>query len=337
MDKFLLAMVAFLFICNFSKAQDIHFSQYKESPLLLNPALTGNNNGDWRAGMNYREQWTNVAIPYSTINAYYDRKFFLYSKVIMGGGYVIVDQLNNDGLTRVTISPSVAYRIDYKGNILQAGLQPGVGFFNMGKNLTHPDQFNYETGKFDQSIYTDDIPGKYSKAYADIALGVHWSRTIGKFMPQAGISFYHLNRPKASLHVNDKKIRMPVKTLVDINLPVNIRSGIEISPSALIIRQRKSQQIVFGVDGAFNTSGFSGVVDNVFTGAHFRSAREGGLNSLIIIGGLEFNSVRFAFSYDEYFNTVKNTSTIGSTFELSITYTGINTFTDKFSVPCEIF
>src|SRR5688572_28987682 len=54
-------------------AQDIHFSQFNQSPLTLNPALAGTT--VWiRAGMIYRTQWSAVTIPYKTIGATFDVK-----------------------------------------------------------------------------------------------------------------------------------------------------------------------------------------------------------------------------------------------------------------------
>ena len=52
-----LAAVAILLLAmELSHAQDIHFSQYYTSPLTLNPALTANINGMFRASFNYRNQ-----------------------------------------------------------------------------------------------------------------------------------------------------------------------------------------------------------------------------------------------------------------------------------------
>src|SRR3954462_6927307 len=42
-------------------AQDIHFSQYNASPMLLNPAMAGMNAGDYRVYANFRTQWMTVA------------------------------------------------------------------------------------------------------------------------------------------------------------------------------------------------------------------------------------------------------------------------------------
>src|SRR3990170_4989250 len=55
-------------------AQDIHFSQFYQSPLTLNPALAGTT--VWiRAGAIYRSQWGAVTDnPYNTIGAAFDMK-----------------------------------------------------------------------------------------------------------------------------------------------------------------------------------------------------------------------------------------------------------------------
>jgi hypothetical protein len=47
-------------------AQDIHFSQFFETPLLRNPALAGIFTGDYRVQMVYRDQWGSVTDGYRT-------------------------------------------------------------------------------------------------------------------------------------------------------------------------------------------------------------------------------------------------------------------------------
>jgi hypothetical protein len=56
-----------------SAAQDIHFSQFSETPLLRNPALAGIFSGDVRVQGVFRNQWNSVTVPYQTssLNAEY--------------------------------------------------------------------------------------------------------------------------------------------------------------------------------------------------------------------------------------------------------------------------
>src|SRR5271156_1590388 len=55
--------------------QSMHFSQYYNAPLLLNPANTAlMPDEDYRAGLNYRNQWAVVPVPYNTFSAFADFK-----------------------------------------------------------------------------------------------------------------------------------------------------------------------------------------------------------------------------------------------------------------------
>src|SRR5215210_537351 len=63
--KVLLIIIAIA--CNIAvKAQDIHFSQFFEAPLLRNPSLAGIYTGDIRVQAVYRDQWRSVTNAYKT-------------------------------------------------------------------------------------------------------------------------------------------------------------------------------------------------------------------------------------------------------------------------------
>src|SRR5687768_14072939 len=59
-------------------SQDLHFSQFFNSPLTTNPANTGFiPDADYRIGANYRNQYINVmSVPYKTISVYGDAQVF---------------------------------------------------------------------------------------------------------------------------------------------------------------------------------------------------------------------------------------------------------------------
>ena len=66
-------MAAFVLFCSGqARSQDLHFSQYFNTPLLVNPANTGfAPDVDWRAGINYRNQYSSLtANPYKTMSAW---------------------------------------------------------------------------------------------------------------------------------------------------------------------------------------------------------------------------------------------------------------------------
>src|ERR671917_454749 len=61
-----------IFLVQDGYSQDLHFSQWFNSPLTTNPANTGFiPDADYRVGANYRNQWSSVmTVPYKTMSAY---------------------------------------------------------------------------------------------------------------------------------------------------------------------------------------------------------------------------------------------------------------------------
>src|ERR1017187_492003 len=136
MKKIYLAFLVLAFGSR-SFAQDIHFSQYYASPLTLNPALTGNINGDFRAAFNYRNQWFNIPTlntiaPYQTYQASFDMPLLRNNLGNDGfgiGAMFYTDKAGDGALTTFTGMASIAYHkaVDrYGKGRLSLGLQAGV-------------------------------------------------------------------------------------------------------------------------------------------------------------------------------------------------------------------
>lgn len=91
-------------------AQDIHFSQFYETPVLRNPALTGLFLGDFRGTAAYRSQWQSLGAPYKTIAAGVELKIpvpesdgrLVYNSV---GLQVTSDKAGDSKLSKTQIMP----------------------------------------------------------------------------------------------------------------------------------------------------------------------------------------------------------------------------------------
>src|SRR6476661_4653927 len=95
-------------------AQDLHFSQFFNSPLVTNPANTGFiPEGDYRLGVNYRNQWASItAFPYKTMSAFGDVQVMPNQENTgwLGvGGLILRDVAGTGSLTSTKIYGSVAY------------------------------------------------------------------------------------------------------------------------------------------------------------------------------------------------------------------------------------
>ena len=95
-------------------AQDLHFSQFMNSPLTTNPANTGFiPGGDYRIGMNYRNQWSSImSIPYKTFSAFGDAQVMrnrFETGWIGAGGTILRDVAGSGNLTSTKVYGSIAY------------------------------------------------------------------------------------------------------------------------------------------------------------------------------------------------------------------------------------
>ena len=76
--KFVALAACSLWLSTSAHAQDLHFSQFFNNPLLTNPANTGFiPDADYRIGASYRNQYSSIMVmPYKTISIYGDAQVF---------------------------------------------------------------------------------------------------------------------------------------------------------------------------------------------------------------------------------------------------------------------
>src|SRR5579863_3685060 len=66
--KTIVLFITVMSIVESGVAQDLHFSQFFEAPMLRNPGLAGIFDGDYRIQGVYRDQWNSVTNGYRTGN-----------------------------------------------------------------------------------------------------------------------------------------------------------------------------------------------------------------------------------------------------------------------------
>src|SRR5882762_4752940 len=98
-------LIFFACMQNIVTAQDIHFSQFFETPLLRNPALAGIFTGDYRLQMVYRDQWRSVTEGYKTgsLNGEYKLHIGKDDDFLTVGGQVLFDRAGSAALTQTSV------------------------------------------------------------------------------------------------------------------------------------------------------------------------------------------------------------------------------------------
>jgi len=175
--------------------QDIHYSQFFNTPLNISPGLAGNFNGDQRLGLNLRQQWQNVPVDYKSFDAFYEFKTnSSHTTNHFNIGLLLnYDDTGDLGLKHNGVRAVVGYSLRLSD---QWHLNPGLG---IGLVQRRYDSSNATTGnqwtgrKFEPTIPAEFIGGE-SLTYINLNAGAslrYWKgeRTFIDF----GVSAFNIN------------------------------------------------------------------------------------------------------------------------------------------------
>ena len=309
----------------YSPGQDLHFSQFMNSPLSTNPANTGFlPEGDYRLGVNYRNQWASImTIPYKTMSAFGDAQV-LQNENNDGwlgvGGIILRDVAGSGNLTSTRIYGSVAYHQTLNlGSLLSLGFN--VGWANKRintANLSFPSQWN---GKFFDVKQTGLAPqlDRNDISYLDIQAGMNYA-----YFPNEntyfnlGFSTAHINRPRESFFDSKAGVdnRIPVRHTAFVNGSFKLNDQWIINPNSYFSYQAKSYEWLLGANAHYNLSGDG---ENILIGGmYYRSA-----DAIIPMIGMGYRDYYFTFTYDATISTLKNYNGSRGAFEFSLIKQGL--------------
>ena len=281
----------------FVKAQDLHFSQFFNSPLSTNPANTGFiPDADYRIGAHFRNQWASIlAAPYKTFSIYGDAQL-LRDKFDNGwlglGGLLLSDQAGSGGLKSTKIYASAAYhQMLGLSSLLSAGFNIGWANKRIDQaKLTFPDQFNGLF--FDNTTATSVVLVNNSTSYFDMQAGVNYA-----YFPNentyinAGYSVHHVNRPRETFFSEGDDSRVPMRHIGFINAIFKVNDRVIINPNMYYTMQAKSHEFMFGINANYNLSGAG--EKQLIAGVYYRQG-----DAMVPMIGFELSKIRFTFSYD---------------------------------------
>lgn len=304
--------------------QDLHYSQFFNSPLLTNPANTGFiPEGDYRIGFNVRNQWASVtAFPYKTISAFGDVQI-MPNKDNTGwlglGGQILRDVAGTSVLTSTKIYGSVAYhQMINQGSLLSLGFN--VGWANKRintSNLTFPSQWN---GKFFDVHNSSVAPVLEANNinYADLQVGMNYAYfTEGSLYLNAGFSAMHVNRPRETFFTSKTgDNRIPVRYTAFMNGSFMPNSRWIINPNIYASLQAKSYEIVGGLNARYNLSGDG--EKTLMAGVYYRYK-----DAFVPMVGLGIKDFNFTFSYDATASSLKAYNNGRGALEFSIIKNGV--------------
>jgi type IX secretion system PorP/SprF family membrane protein len=330
-------------------AQDLHFSQYMQTPSLINPALTGSSTVI-RASVIYKDQWRSVTVPYKTYGASFEMKFKAsnwekadpfktktYKKSFsrMAGGLSFYKDKAGDGnmgttqanLTLATFVPVSKY------SSLSLGLQASIVQKSVDvSKLIFPNQYG-ATG-YDPNAASGENYAAQNFIYPDFAAGINWSygfneRSIGannEKRANIGAAVYHINQPK-QLFLDDSNERLNAKYIFHADVLFGIKnSNVALIPSFITTIQGPSVEMIEGFMVKYYFK-----EDSKYTGIIKRSGLGFGISyrnkdAAILSALLEYENYAVGVSYDLNTSKLTNATTGRGGPEIFIRFVTPNPF-----------
>jgi type IX secretion system PorP/SprF family membrane protein len=315
-----------LCLCSVLKtyAQDPHFSQFFEAPLLRNPSLAGLFAGDIRFQAVYRNQWQSVTTPYQTgsLNFEYKQPVGRGNDFVTTGFQILYDRAGITNFTTSNLYPAINYHKslnDEKSKYLSLGLMGGYVQRRIDRSkITTNNQ--YDGNGYNPSLSDGETLTKFSYHYWDGSIGLSFNSSIAGSETDyyfIGAAYHHFNRPKNSFYRNPP---------VELNPKLVFSGGVRLSVNEVSYITLQSD---FSKQGDYSeTIGgmtYSRKIGDDYTKPLYTLHFGGYLrwkDAFIPVVQLDYAPFSVAFSYDVNISQLKAASQYRGGFEVSFTYAG---------------
>ncbi|MFN5478734.1 MAG: PorP/SprF family type IX secretion system membrane protein [Chitinophagaceae bacterium] len=326
MRKYVILSVLLILLLSAS-GQDLHFSQFYNTPLTTNPANTGFlPNSDYRIGAHYREQNSSLPSTYKTTSVYGDFQF-LRNKFRSGwmgvGGVILQDAAGGNTLVSNKFYSSIAYhQMLGEEGLLSLGFN--LGFANKRLNtetLRFGDQWNALSKDFNLPSGENLTQLNPSFGYFDIQAGLNYAYfPTQNIYLHFGISLHHLNRPREQFFQNSSTVdtRIKPRSIFFADAMIKMNDQVILSPGVYYTRQAKSAELVAGMHVNYNLSGDGD--QQLIAGIYMRPG-----DAFIPSIGYQWRNFKFTFSYDATTSGLRNFNTSRGATEFYLQYDGLYT------------
>jgi type IX secretion system PorP/SprF family membrane protein len=339
MKKTIILLVIALFVWTGSQAQDVHFSQFNNAPMIINPALTGAFNAEHRIIANYRSQWGTIAKPYTTYALSYDVGLLKGSNTgFLGIGLQLyADKAGDLKMGIIQANLSIAYHLALnKNHFLTAGIQGGYSQRSINGDAMHwDDQYDpYADGGWSQTGASgtggNDIVGTNLQSFGigDLSAGMLWTFNSSatnmtknnSIRGNLGFAVFHINQPKKTFaDLLEKK--MFIKYAIHTNILIGIpNTNMALVPSGMVFVQGPSREILAGMLFRFRLqekSKYTNFVSEtaLSVGAHYRVG-----DAIVAEAQFEIKNWLIGVSYDVNVSKLSAASKSNGGLEIGLRY-----------------
>jgi len=310
---------------NDCKAQGMHFSQYYNAPLLLNPANTAlMPDNDFRVGVNYRNQWSSVPVPYRTYSVYADMQALRNRNTTnwLGLGFGFwSDKAGNGDLSLSRIELMLAYHVQLGYTaMISAGLSAASAQRTVDFNKLTFDR-QWDGFKFDPNLQNGENGYTARTSFFDIGAGVNLA-----YFPnentylKVGIGVAHITQPKETFYGQEHK--MGIRPTGNVDLMVKLSNNVILNPSVYYTTQKGAYELLYGTLFQVNVSGGGSFEQQAATSLIFGIFHRWN-EAVIGTIGLEYGRLKVMSSYDFTMSSFSTANKGRGAFEIGIVYQGV--------------
>lgn len=305
-----------------SNAQDIHFSQFFEAPLLRNPALAGIFSGDFRIQSVYRNQWNSVTIPYQTtsLNTEYKLPVGHGDDFLTMGGEVLYDKSGTVALTATHILPVLNYHKSLSADrnmYLSAGFSAGVVQRKIDRSkITTNSQFDGQS--YDPTLADGETFSNTGYLYFDGSAGLSFNTQIGENEDNNlffGVAYQHFNKSAKLSFYNTPDVGVVPKIVFSAGVKMSVNDYTFVTFHSDFSKQGGNTEVIGGMLYSVKLDDPTSPQRIISGGAFIRWK-----DALIPVVKIDVKPIGFALSYDVNVSQLKTASQGRGGFELSISY-----------------
>ena len=318
----LLCMLLISMSVTTATAQDIHFSQFYETPLLRNPALAGLFSGDVRIQTVYRSQWGSVTVPFQTTSLSGEVKIPVGSgeDYITTGGQIFYDKAGTVSMTNIQVLPALNYHKSLSADrnmYVSLGFMGGVVQRRLDRTkMTTNSQFdgtNYNSTLSDGETFSNN-----GYTYFDGSAGVSFNTQIGNNLDNnliLGIAYHHFNKPTNLSFYTNNIVSLFPKWVYSGGLRLGATEYSYVTFYGDYVKQGPHNEIIAG---ALYTYKIDDVEDPkyLFHAGGFLRAKD----AFIPVAKLEMRPLAISVSYDANVSQLSTVTNGRGGFEMALSY-----------------
>lgn len=304
---------------------DVHFSQFYESSILRNPALTGVFEDDYKVQSFYRSQWYAVSNPYNTFTCSGEAKMPVgqYSKDFVSFGLLFYqDKAGTGGQQILAVYPTIAYNKSLSSDFsryLSFGVSAAYSQYSFDPSrVTFNSQ--YQGGAFNTSLPAfENIAGSKVSMW-NLAAGLNFNSSSDEHNTVVycvGLSGYNLTSQPLS-YLGADQVTLNIRGNMNASVAIALREDVNIQIHGNYARQGSYSETAVGflwswsrVD-SYSESDFSVALGGVY---RYKDA-------VAPVVRLKYHKVALAASYDINTSSFSTATGYQGGFECVLSFSG---------------